>query len=465
MAKDKPVFLCDPQSNGCGAEFSRKLIKCPRCGVMGSMTEYTPAATTASAGLKTSGATAPTKPTKTIDELSKTPFDRTATGIGELDRVLGGGFVAGSVVLLGGAPGSGKSTISMSTADRFAARGETILYASGEESEPQIGLRAQRMGVTNPNIKIVHETNLESLLGHIQQVKPTFVIVDSLQAIASSALESAVGSVSQSLQAAQALTRIAKSENITMLLINQVTKDTTFAGSNQVLHLVDVGMILESDEDTPLKFMRCTKNRFGDTTEVGVFQHTEQGLAEVADPSGVFLESTEDDTDLSGASISFMSEGVRQIPVEIQALVSDSHLPTPRKQFSGVLHNRGQIVCAILDKFLKTHLYESDVFINTVSGVRVDDPLADLSIAASIASSHWNKPVAGRTAFVGELSLTGQVRGSFMVEAKIREADRLGFERIVIPQSAYKQLQQKKRDIKVQPISSIKDLRNVVLNA
>lgn len=237
---------------------------------------------------------------------------------------------------------------------------------------------------------------------------------------------------------------------------------TNFAGSNQILHLVDVGMILESDSDTPLKFLRCVKNRFGNTDEVGIFQHEERGLAEVSDPSGVFLEDTDGAEDLSGTSVSFISEGIRQMPVEIQALVSDSVLPTPRKQFNGVAYTRGQIVCAILDKFLNTALYDSDVFINTVAGIRVIDPLSDLSVAVSVLSSKLGKAVKGRTAFVGELSLTGQVRGSFMIESKIREAQRLGFDRIVVPNSALKNINQRKYDIKVQGISSVKHLKNIL---
>lgn len=241
-------------------------------------------------------------------------------------------------------------------------------------------------------------------------------------------------------------------------------RKTNFAGSNQILHLVDVGMILESDDDTPLKFLRCTKNRFGDTTEVGVFQHSETGLDEVSDPSGVFLENTEDAEELSGTSCSFISEGVRQIPVEIQALVSDSHLPTPRKQFSGIAYNRGQIVCAILDKFWATQLYDSDVFINTIAGVRIDDPMSDLSIAASVLSSRLGKPISGRTAFIGELSLTGQVRGSFMIESKIKEAERLGFDRIVVPKNALNGVNTKQYDIRIQGITSIKGLKKAILN-
>lgn len=207
-----------------------------------------------------------------------------------------------------------------------------------------------------------------------------------------------------------------------------------FAGSNQIAHIVDCILYLEADSDSPLKFLRATKNRFGDTSEVGVFQHTETGLEEVSDPSGVLMDTT--DETLSGTALSFISEGVRQIPVEIQSLVTTSSLNNPRKQFSGVDHQRSQIVCAILDKFCKAGLADSDVFASTVSGIKVKDPMADLAIAAAMISSAREKIFAGKTAFVGEMSLTGQVRGSMMVDSKVREAVRLGFDRIIVPKAA-----------------------------
>ena len=215
--------------------------------------------------------------------------------------------------------------------------------------------------------------------------------------------------------------------------------------------------MLESGPDTPLKFLRAVKNRFGDTTEVGVFQHTESGLEEVSDPSGVLMDSDEDSAGLAGTALSFMSEGVRQIPVEIQALVTPSNLPTPRKQFNGVNYNRGQIVCAILDRFCKARLFDKDTFINTVSGIKVSDPLSDLAIAAAVLSSINDSTTSLKTAFVGELSLTGQVRGSYMIDARIREAERLGFEQIVIPKSAMRSVS-KNHDIKIKGISSVREL-------
>lgn len=436
-------------------------MSCPKCDELGSFVESSVSATAvttaAKAGLKSAEAVRPVKRASTISQLNSSPIQRVPTGIHELDRVLGGGFVEASVTLFAGEPGAGKSTLCLAMADKFANMGKSVLYSSGEESEQQIGLRAKRMGVTSDNIKIVNETNLETLLGHVEEEKPEFMVVDSLQVLASSEISGSVGSLSQSKEAANTLTRLAKSQGITMVLINQINKSGEFAGNESIQHIVDAAIIFESSSDTPLKFLRATKNRFGDITEVGVFQHAENGLEEVSDPGGIFLETDSED-ELSGTSCSFISEGVRQIPVEIQALVTETNFSNARKQFNGVNQLRGQIVCAILDKFCGAKLHENDVFASTVSGVRVNDPMADLSLAASILSSIKNKPFPGKIAFVGELGLTGQVRGAFMVEHKIREAARLGFDKIVIPATAYKNLKIKPKGIKVDSISSVKEL-------
>lgn len=353
------------------------------------------------------------------------------------------------------------STLSMSISDKFASTGKKVLYVSGEESEQQIALRAQRMNISSPLIKIVNETTVETILGHVEDEKPDFLIIDSLQTMASSELTGSMGSIAQSKEAANVFTLLAKKQQIVTILISQVTKgsgnELNFAGSNQIAHIVDCILYLDSDAETPLKFLRAEKNRFGDTVEVGVFQHQEKGLMEVSDPSGILLDN-EDSSNLSGTSTSFISEGVRQIPVEIQALVTTSNMPNPRKQFNGVDYNRGQIVCAILDKFCNARLYDNDVFVSTVSGIKVKDPLADLSIAASVISSAKDKKVTVPTAFVGELSLTGQVRGSFMIDNKIREAQRLGFQRIVVPKSAQKNIHVKNLSIQVEYISFVNEL-------
>ena len=453
MAKDKVYYKC----TNCGNISERFWGKCLACGEVDTLERHVERDTAAAtSGMKSTGAMKPERRALTISQLSNKPFNRTSSGIGELDRVLGGGFVDGEVVLLGGSPGAGKSSLSIAVADNYAQRGMKVLYCSGEESEQQIALRAKRLSISSDNIKIVNENNLETILGHVDEEKPDFLILDSLQTVASKDITGGMGSISQSKEAANVLTKLAKSRGISMILVSQVIKGgEEFAGSNQIAHVVDCALMFESDRESPLKFLRSTKNRFGDVNEVGVFQHEETGLMEVTDPSGIFLE-TEDD-DVYGTICSFISEGVRQMPIEVQSLVTKSTLPTPRKQFSGVNYQRGQIVCAILDKFLAAKLFENDVFVSTVSGVRVEDPQADLAVAAAIMSSLKAKAVPTEYAFVGELSLTGQVRGGFMVENKIKEAERLGFKKIILPKAAQRSVSGK-YSIDIEYVRSVKDL-------
>lgn len=454
--KNDTVWVC----LNCGTEYRKEPFgECSSCGDFQNFEERASnsSESTTVAGMKASKIATPTKKLSKISEINKKPITRTLTNIVEFDRVMGGGYVDAEVVLFTGMAGSGKSSLALSIANNFAQQDLKILYSSGEESEQQIGLRASRMNVNNDNILIVNETNIEKILGYINEEKPDFVIVDSLQTVASDNVSGSMGSISQSKEAANILTHTAKQQNIKMLLINQMVKNGDFAGSEGIQHIVDCTLILESSKDTPLKFLRAKKNRFGDTTEVGVFQHAESGLEEVKDPGNILLDDNANE--YSGTSASFISEGIRQIPVEIQALASESNLPTPRKQFTGVNYNRGQIVCAILDKYCRTRLYERDVFVNTVSGITVNDPLADLSIAASILSSIKNQTFKDNTAFVGELSLTGQIRGNFMIENKIKEAERLGYDTIIVPQNFYKNFKKtRNHKIKIHGATNIKDL-------
>lgn len=460
MAKAKTQWKC----SNCGHTQAQWSGRCGSCKEYNTFEEIglgADGSAPEASGLKSGGAIKPSQKARTLSELKSVKVERTASGIGELDRVLGGGFVTGEVVLLAASPGAGKSTLSLRLAEIFGKLGHSVLYSSGEESESQIKLRADRMGITEENIRIIHETNLETLIGHMDDTEPKFMVVDSLQTLASSSITSGVGSITQSKEAAHTLTRLAKTRGITMVLINQVTKgdggDPTFAGSNQIAHIVDCVLYIESDRDSPLKFMRATKNRFGDATEVGIFQHSETGLEEVADPSGVLMDSGEP---LPGEATGFISEGIRQIPVEVQALVTDSSLTNPRKQFSSVDNARGQIICAILDKFTEARLYDSDVFVSTTAGVRVKDPLADLAIAAAIIGSYKDKKTKGRTIFIGEMTLTGRIKGS-MISTKLKEAERLGFDRAVIPSSAKGQIPGG-MTMKVTTIDSITELPKLV---
>lgn len=463
MAKPIKVYVCGE----CQAQHSKYKTTCNKCGAQFALEMQEmerPARGGASssgssgAGLKTSGAVRPTRSAPSVRSLKSTPINRTPTGISELDRVLGGGFVDAEVVLLAGQPGAGKSSLTLHVAEKFANMGKNVLYSSGEESEQQIGLRANRFGVDSDNIFVVNETSLERLQGYIEDTKPEFLIVDSLQTIASSDVSGSMGSVSQSKEAANVLTRIAKSQGITMMLINQIVKSGEFAGSEGIQHIVDCAMMLEAESESPLKFLRATKNRFGDTTEVGVFQHEENGLAEVPDPSGVFTDNSSDST-LPGSTCCMMTEGVRSMPVEIQALVTGATASFPRRQFNGVDYNRAQIICAVVDKHTKASTAADDVYMTTLSGVKVKDPQADLALAAALVSSKTGKTMGAdkRVAFIGELGLTGYVRGGYMIENKIAEAERLGFDQIVIPN---RKLNGKARGLKIQitKISHVKEL-------
>lgn len=464
MAKTSTAYIC----SSCGSSQHSYSAKCRSCKEPFTLELQEVEKKTSSksggdkgsqVGLKSSGAVRPTTKARTISEIKSKKITRTATGISELDRVLGGGFVDAEVVLLAGHPGAGKSSITLQVAEKYALMGHKVLYSSGEESEQQIGLRAKRFGISTDNIFVISETSLENLQGYIDDVQPTFLIVDSMQTIASSEIAGSVGSVSQSKEAANVLTRIAKSTGITMFLVNQISKAGDFAGSEGIQHIVDCTMMLESENESPLKFLRATKNRFGDTTEVGVFQHEEDGLAEVPDPSGVFTENDEHKA-LPGSSCCMMTEGVRSIPVEVQALVTNSTASFPRRQFNGVDYNRAQIICAVVDKHTKASTAADDVYMTTLSGVKVKDPQTDLALAAALISSKLGKTMGEkRVAFIGELGLNGYVRGGYMIENKIAEAERLGFDEIIVPYNKFKV--KTKPNISVRKVSHVKELTSL----
>lgn len=458
MAK---IYKC----SACGSEYTRWIAGCKNknCNEYGTLEEVESGSvsTHEKSGLKSGAAVTPVKKASTLNKLNSQKVERIPTGIEELDRVLGGGFVSSEVLLLAGTPGAGKSTLSLSIADALGKHGK-VLYSSGEESEEQIGLRAKRMEIENNNIFVIHETNLETLLGHINEEKPSFLIVDSLQTLASSELKGSIGDIQQSKEAAYVLTRLAKNEDITMVLISQVLKSGDMAGSESIQHIVDATVMLEADNASPLKFLTANKNRFGSTSEVGVFQHTGRGLEEVSDPSGLFVEDGLE-KGLSGTAYTFIRKGVRNIAVQVQALVSTSTLTNPRRQFNGVDYNRGQIVAAILDKFCKAKLYEKDIFLNTVAGIKIYDPQADLAIAAAMLSSVHDKTFPDNIFFIGELDLTGQIRSSFEIESKVKEADRLGFDTIVLPLSAKNKLNYVRISSELKYISSVKALNQFLI--
>ena len=452
----KPVkkFVCQD----CGYTSRQEIFECPQCHNYNVEEVAVVDSTAKKSGIKTSAEKATSTP-HSLSKVSRT-VQRCATNIAELDRVLGGGFVASEVVLLGGSPGAGKSTLSLSIADSFAQQNKRVLYMSGEESPEQIGLRADRMNVSSDNIVVVHTSSLEDMLWHIENEEPDLFIVDSLQTVASGELKGSLGSIQQSKEAAHALNSAAKERGVNAILVNQVNKNDDFAGSVAIQHVVDASLFFESDRDSPLKFLRAYKNRFGGTDEVGLFQHTETGIEGVSDPAGILMESSQDA--LAGVSYGVMTEGVRQIPVEIQSLVTTSNFSNPQRKFNGIDYNRGQIIVAIVSKYCHHTIDDMDVFAATVFGASVNQPLCDLAIAVSIVSSLTDTAVTTRTMFVGELSLSGQVRGSYNVSRAVDEAQRMGFDRIVLPTSARASVSSAPRNVKIDYIDHIKNISQFI---
>ncbi len=358
---------------------------------------------------------------------------RVSSGIAEFDRVLGGGVVPGSLVLIGGDPGIGKSTLLAQAADKLSGQGMTVLYVSGEESERQIKMRGERLGLEAANLFLLPETNLENIFGEIEKMKPDIVIVDSIQTVFSSSIESAPGSVSQVREVAGQFLLLAKNRGIPVFLIGHVTKEGSIAGPKALEHIVDTVLYFEGERHHNHRIVRATKNRFGAANEVGVFEMTGAGLVAVANPSEMFLQ--ERPQGVAGSVVTACMEGTRPVLVEIQALVSGSKYGTGRRMTQGVDQNRVALLIAMLEKRVGFHLMGDDVFVNIAGGLEIDEPAADLGVVTAIASSFKNVPVDALTAVFGEVGLTGEVRGAMQAQGRAREAQTLGFKRIIMPAS------------------------------
>jgi len=351
------------------------------------------------------------------------------SGINEFDRVLGGGIVPGATILLSGEPGVGKSTLLLEVASRAAAGGARVLYVTAEESVNQVRLRAQRTNALQPSLFLAAETDLATILGQIDQVQPQLLIVDSVQTVSSSLSDGLAGGPSQVREVAATLIRVSKDRNLPILLVGHVTKDGTIAGPRLLEHLVDVVLQFEGDRQTALRFVRSHKNRFGSTDEVGCFEMTGDGIAEVADPSGLFLSRGK--IAVSGTCVTIAVEGRRTLPVEVQALIVKSSAPQPRRVVNGVDSSRVAMLLAVLERRAGLALSGYDVYVSTVGGIRVTEPGADLAIALAIASAYKDRPFAGSLAAVGEISLAGEVRQASSSKQRAAEAARLGFSTVV----------------------------------
>jgi len=422
MPKSATIFICQQ----CGAEHHRWMGRCRECEAYNTLVEETVEVNAAPA-TRAAGA-----PPVSIAEVCADEAPRRPTRIAEFDRVLGGGVVGGSLVLIGGEPGIGKSTLVLQAAQAFAEQCGTVLYVSGEESLLQVRMRAQRLGALHPRVMVAAETRMEDILAAVELLAPALVIVDSVQTLQDDALESSPGSVSQVRHCARLLMRMGKVSGRPVFLVGHVTKEGAIAGPRVLEHMVDTVLYLEGDRHLDYRLLRAVKNRFGSTNELGVFQMREDGLVEVANPSAAFL--TERCAGAPGSAVIASIEGTRPLLVEVQALVSPAPpFGAPRRSSTGLDHHRLSLVLAVLEKRGRLGISTQDVFVNIPGGVRVEEPAADLGMAVAVASSLKDRAVLPETVFFGEVGLSGEIRSVNRPDDRMREAARLGFRRCVAP--------------------------------
>lgn len=420
MAKAKgSVFFCGE----CGYESTKWLGKCPACGSWNTMLEQKKISSVPSINSLTYAHAIP------LADVTTTASGRVSSGIGELDRVLGGGIVPGSVTLLGGDPGIGKSTLLMQTAAELTKQG-TVLYVTGEESASQLKLRAERLGVGG-DMLILAENDLSAIESEVDRVKPAYVMIDSIQTMYSADCSGTNGSISQIREATSLITRMAKRTGAATFIVGHVTKDGAIAGPRILEHMVDTVLYFEGDRQDSFRLLRSVKNRFGSTDEIGVFEMRSTGMAEISDPSTLFITGT----DLPGCAVTCAMEGTRPMMVEVQALLSTSPFSNPRRMAAGLDNNRLVLLLAVLEKKAGLRFYDKDVYTNVVGGIRLDERACDLAVAMCIAGAGADIALPPRTAILGELSLTGEVRPVNRLDKRIQECARLGFSHIVVPNS------------------------------
>ncbi|GAA4266180.1 DNA repair protein RadA [Frondihabitans peucedani] len=429
MARVTSTFRCTE----CGWTSIKWVGRCAECQTWGSVVDT--AAATASVRGVAAVSIAQDRAARPITEIEADSVAHWPSGIDEFDRVLGGGVVPGAAILLSGEPGVGKSTLLLEVASRAAASGARVLYVTAEESASQVRLRAQRTGAMHSNLYLAAEVDLGVILGQIEQVNPSLVIVDSVQTVSSSASDGIAGGPSQVREVASTLTRVSKDRNLPILLVGHVTKDGSIAGPRLLEHLVDVVLQFEGDRQTALRFVRAQKNRFGPTDEVGCFEMTGDGIAEVRDPSGLFMSRS--GPPVSGTCITVAMEGRRALPVEIQALIVGSTAPQPRRVVNGVDSSRVAMLLAVLERRAGIRLGDADVYVSTVGGIKITEPGADLAIALALASASREVSYPHTLAAVGEISLAGEIRPVASAKQRASEARRLGFTQLVDAESGH----------------------------
>lgn len=447
MAKSKSVFFC----KNCGAESSKWIGKCPSCGEWNTYTEQI--LTKSSKQNQVLFESERQHPQK-ISEVKSRKEGRISTQIGELDRILGGGLVTGSMILIGGEPGIGKSTLALQVALKLQHL--KVLYISGEESPQQIKMRAERLNLQNDNCFILSETLLENIFTQTLNLNPDLLIIDSIQTLYSDKIESSAGTVTQVRESAASLLKFAKEKNVPVFLIGHITKDGNLAGPKVLEHIVDTVLQFEGDHNHMYRILRTTKNRFGSTSELGIFEMGEKGLREVPNPSEILI--TQSDDNLSGTAIASTINGARPLLIEIQALASSAAYGTPQRSSTGFDNRRLGMLLAVLEKRAGFRLAQKDVFLNIAGGIKVDDPATDLAVIAAVLSSNLDLPIERDICFAGEVGLTGEIRPVARVDQRISEANKLGFKKIYISKYNTKGLDQSKYKIEIIKVSRVEEL-------
>ncbi|MBF0104658.1 MAG: DNA repair protein RadA [Deltaproteobacteria bacterium] len=423
--KIKTQYTC----NACGYQSVKWLGKCPECHAWNTFTEESYSAASQKRETAAYYSLSSDKPLA-LDEISTDSITRYQTAFSELDRVLGGGVVPGSLVLLGGDPGIGKSTLVLEILNNLNRQNIATLYVTGEESKEQIKIRAERLGISG-NILVVAENSLEKILDYAKTIKPQVLVIDSIQTVYQTHLESAPGSVSQVRECTGQILYFSKTTATATFLIGHVTKEGSIAGPRVLEHMVDTVLYFEGEASGQFRILRTIKNRFGSTNEIGVFEMASKGLVEVSNPSEYFLSGKYENK--TGSCITASLEGTRPILTEIQSLVSSSQLANPRRTALGLDHNRISLIVAVLEKIVGINLYNQDIYVNVVGGLKLSEPSSDIAILISLISSFQNKPLSGSAVAVGEMGLNGEIRAVSFVDLRIREAEKLGYKTIIVP--------------------------------
>ena len=451
MSKTEVKYIC----SSCGAQFARWQGRCDQCGQWNSLVE-TVVSTKKQSGLRQgSGGQAKIKP-QILDNVKSDNFQRTLTGILEFDRVLGNGIIPGEVILIAGEPGIGKSTLLLQLADKIKT---SVVYISGEESAQQIKIRADRLGINSSNMEILTETNVEGIVDTIDIQKPSLVIIDSIQTLYSDEIASIAGGIAQVQLCGQKLLEVAKKDNIPIFLVGHVTKEGTIAGPRVLEHMVDVVLYLEGERFHTYRLLRGVKNRFGPTDEVGVFEMIDKGMTEVKNPSEVLLKERLDNA--SGSVVTVTMEGTRPLLVEIQALTSRTVFGYPKRTAAGIDFNRLQLLVAVLTKRLRLTLDKDDVYVNIVGGFKITEPACDLGISLAVASAFKNKPLDPFLAVFGEIGLSGELRSVKDAGKRIKEAEKLGFKKIILPQSNQQSAKSKAKLLVARTLKDALELSNL----